>query len=141
MITIRITENVSSEIEVFQKEAWQSADMEYFGRMVDWKKEKQILQAIENEVLVGVLELIIQAGVMHIESVIVKKDKQGQGIGKQLMEKAEAIAKENKLHKLYLETGKNWKATTFYENLSYEKTGDLPKHFKGQDYVEYSKFL
>jgi ribosomal protein S18 acetylase RimI-like enzyme len=57
------------------------------------------------------------------------------------MERAEAIAKQYKLHKVYLDTGKNWKAAKFYESLGYKKTGELPKHLEQQDYIEYSKFL
>jgi ribosomal protein S18 acetylase RimI-like enzyme len=57
------------------------------------------------------------------------------------MERAEAIAKQYKLHNVYLDTGKNWKAAKFYESLGYKKTGELPKHLEQQDYIEYSKFL
>ena len=78
---------------------------------------------------------------MHIEAIIIKHDNYGHGVGKMLMEKAEILATENKLHKIYLETGKTWDATRFYEALGYQVTGELPNHFENQDYVEYSKFL
>ncbi|HSW96369.1 MAG TPA: GNAT family N-acetyltransferase [Candidatus Saccharimonadales bacterium] len=141
MIEIQELVTVSSEIEDFQRKEWEFADQEYFGRIIAWKKEKKILQVIENAGIVGILELTMQAGVMHIDSLIVHHAKHGQGIGKALMVKAEEIAKGNKMHKIYLDTGKNWPATKFYETLGYIKTGDLPKHSEKQDYIEYSKFL
>ena len=141
MIDIQEVNANSQEIEKFQENEWQPADIEHFGRTIDWKKEKKILKALEGAKLVGVLELTIQSGVMHIDSLIVKHDRQGQGIGKELMEKAESVARQNKLHKIYLDTGKNWGAVKFYEALGYIKTGELPKHLELQDYVEFSKFL
>ena len=141
MIDIQPVEEIDKEIEDFQKEEWEPADMAHFGRIINWEKHNQIFTARENGKLVGVLELCIQAGVMHIEAVIIKHDNYGKGVGKSLMEKAEIIAFENKLHKIYLETGKTWEATKFYEALGYQVTGELPNHFENQDYVEYSKFL
>jgi ribosomal protein S18 acetylase RimI-like enzyme len=132
---------ISPQILDFQKKEWTNADTEHYGIVIDWKKEKKTLVTKDNEKTLGVLELLIQAGVMHIETLIVAHEKQGQGIGKALMQKAEQIAQEYKLHKIYLETGKTWYATKFYEALGYTKTADLPKHFVKSDYVIYSKFL
>jgi histone acetyltransferase (RNA polymerase elongator complex component) len=57
------------------------------------------------------------------------------------MKEAEKLAEKEKLHKIFLETGKTWGVGTFYEKLGYIKTGELPKHHGGQDYIQYSKFL
>jgi len=51
------------------------------------------------------------------------------------------LAKRERVHKIFLETGKTWKVRKFYEKLGYNKTGDLPKHFAKQDYIEYTKLL
>jgi ribosomal protein S18 acetylase RimI-like enzyme len=141
MIDIQELDKISPEIETFQKTEWEPADIEHFGRIIDWKKDTKVLNATDNNELVGVLELTIQSGVMHIDSLIVKHKRYGQGIGKALMTKAEELAKKHNLHKIGLDTGKNWPATKFYKSLGYEKTGDLPKHLEQQDYIEFSKFL
>jgi len=141
MIEVKEVEKIDQSIEAFQKAEWIPADIAYFGRKIDWKKENKVFTATDENNLVGVLELSIQSGVMHIESLIVKHDKYGKGIGTKLMQKAEALAAEKQLHKIYLETGKTWDATKFYEALGYKVTGELPNHFERQDYVEYSKFL
>lgn len=141
MLIIQELFAISPEIEIFQRREWESADMHHFGRIIEWKKEKKILQASETNQIVGVLELTMQAGVMHIDSLIIKNEKHGQGVGTALMMKAEEVARNHTMHKIYLDTGKNWPAAKFYEALGYTKTGDLPNHFEKQDYVEYSKLL
>lgn len=141
MIDIKEIEKIDQAIEEFQKAEWIPADLTHFGRKIDWKKENKVFTAIEDGTLVGVLELSIQSGVMHIESLIVKHDEYRKGVGKMLMKKAEALASDRQLHKIYLETGKTWDATMFYEALGYKVTGELPNHLEKQDYVEYSKFL
>lgn len=141
MIDIQEVDKISPELESFQRDEWEPADLEHFGRMIDWKKETKVFKATDNNEVVGILELTIQSGVMHVDSLIVKHKRHGQGIGKALMKKAEDLALQRKLHKIWLDTGKNWPATKFYESLGYEKTGDLPKHLERQDYIEYSKFL
>lgn len=78
---------------------------------------------------------------MYIDELIIKQEQQGKGIGKMLMHKAEEIAGQQKLHKIYLDTGKDWPAVKFYESLGYQKTGELLKHFESIDYIVFSKFL
>lgn len=141
MITIRELPTLSPDLSLFQRNEWVSADITHFGRTIDWTKITKVLQATDKDEVVGVLELTMQAGVMHIDSIIISHKRQGLGIGKELMMRSEEIAKQHKMHKIYLDTGKNWPATKFYESLGYIKTGDLPNHFENQDYIEYSKFL
>ncbi len=137
---IEISE-INEEIKKFLKEQWAKADLEHFGKVISWEKIIKKFQATENGELVGILEIIIQAGVCHIDEIIIKENYQSKGLGTKLMQKAEEIAKEYNCHKLYLETGKTWKATKFYEKLGYIKTGDLQNHLANTAYVIYTKFL
>jgi len=141
MIDIKILDNLSDDAINFVKSEWAKADFIHFGRKIQWSKEKKVFQAYENGAIVGVLELTIQAGVMYIDELIIRQDMQRKGFGKRLMQKAEDVAREQKLHKMYLDTGKDWPAAKFYEALGYEKTGELPNHFENADYAVYSKFL
>lgn len=141
MMSVDEVFTMSQEIETFQKNEWEIVDEKHLGRVIDWSKETIILVARDSNELVGVLEMVIQAGVMHIESLIVKHTMRGNGVGRALVEKAEGIAKNTRLHKVYLETGENWEATKFYEALGYQKTGILQNHFENQDYLVYTKFL
>lgn len=141
MITISFKEKMTPTLLAFVKKEWEIADREHYGKAIDWKKQTLFITAIENKQLIGLLELTYDAGVMYIQEVIVAHTHHNNGIGTMLMLKAEDIAKKEKLHKIYLETGKDWSACKFYEKLGYIKTGELPKHSMGKDYVHYSKFL
>ena len=141
MVDIHISEKMTPPVLSFIKKEWKTADKQYQRKTVDWKKHKKILTAYEKGELVGVLDLYYVAGVMHIEEIIVAFIHHKKGIGKVLMEQAEELAKKEKLHKIYLETGKTWGVGDFYEKLGYIKTGEMPKHHCGQDYIQYSKFL
>ncbi len=141
MITIKITDKETPQFNAFSDEEWETTDLQYHRRKVDWTKERRFILAYEKKQIVGLLELSMEAGVMHIIDLIIEHTHQKKGIGTSLMEHAEEMAKQNKIHKIFLETGGNWTVRAFYEKLGYEKTGDLPKHFAKQDYVEYSKFI
>lgn len=141
MISLITSDQLPQNAIDFVKHEWKVADVTHFGKEIQWKKNHQAIIAQDDEKIVGVLELTIQAGVMYIDELIVEGTKHGQGIGKTLMEKAEEIAQENKLHKIYLDTGENWSAVKFYEKLGYKKTAVLPKHYVGIDYFIFTKFL
>lgn len=141
MLIIQRTDQLSDDAITFVKYEWIVADKVHFGREIKWQKEKQALTASDNDEIVGVIELTIQAGVMYIDELIVASHRQGQGIGTQLMQKAEELAREKHLHKIYLDTGSNWPAVKFYENLGYQQTGILSKHYENLDYIIFTKFL
>lgn len=141
MMKITVEEKELPEVGDFAGKEWDIADLKHYGKEVDWTTHARFIQAYEGDDLVGALELEYEAGVMHIEDLIVSHSHHRKGIGKALMKKAEEIAREAKLHKIFLETGEEWEAREFYEKLGYIKTGDLPKHSGGHDYVQYSKIL
>lgn len=141
MITIKIDTELTPDIHKFLENEWVIADKKNIGKALDWDKKTIFFNAYQEDELVGSLELNYQEGVMCIEDLIVKNDKQGLGVGSLLMNKAEELAKKEKLHKIYLETGRTWEARRLYEKLGYVKTGLLENHFANQDYVIYTKFL
>lgn len=140
-INYEVKDKAGDYLEPFYKDIWHNANIEYYGKQIDWSTTTRFIEAYDKAELVGVLELRVQVGVAYVFEVAVAYSHQGKGVGKVLMQKAEEIAKEMKCHKIYLETGKTWGKTTFYEKLGYEQTGIFPKHFGGHDYIQYSKFL
>ena len=82
MIDILVGDVVDQQVDAFARREWKFADKEYFGKEVNWEKKKVVLKAIENNEIVGILELMIQAGVMHIEVIITKHELYEKGIGK-----------------------------------------------------------
>ena len=138
---INIIRSTNKNIEDFNLKEWAKADVEHYGREVDWKVKKYVFVAEENGKIVGTLRIKVKAGLVEIRTIIVASGHRSKGIGKVLMEKTEEIAEKTGAHKICLKTGKNWKARKFYESLGYKKAGDLPKHYFKHDFVEYCKFL
>lgn len=137
----KITTKATPKLMAFSELVWAQADIQYYGRKIDWKKENRYIHAYEGKKLIGLLELTIMSGVVHILDIVVDYEYHKHGVGTTLMQQAEEVAKKSGAHKLFLETGADWGVRKFYENLGYVKTGDLPNHFAKHDYVEYSKFL
>ncbi|MEK7570718.1 MAG: GNAT family N-acetyltransferase [Patescibacteria group bacterium] len=140
-MTIKIKSKASEKVEQFYKDVWERANIDYFGKQVNWATKTIVIEVYSGGKLVGVIELHTQMGVMYIFELAVAYSHQKQGIGRMLVKKAEEIAREEKMHKIHLDTGKNWGTGIFYEKMGYMKTGEFPKHFGGQDYLQYSKFF
>jgi len=125
----------------FEKNEWKQADTDHYGLPLEWKKLNFLIMAKEDDMLIGTLRLDIREGVAYVDAIIVAAEHRGQGIGQQLMQEAERIARENHAHKLYLQTGKEWGTLDFYQSLGYEISSELPNHYHRVDFVEMTKFL
>lgn len=86
----------------------------------------------ENDVIIGGLRAVLEWDIVHIELLWTSEEARGKGIGKELMEKAEAYALEKGIDRALLETT-SFQARPFYEKLGYEVFGTLPDHPKGHD--------
>ena len=128
-------------MRAFAEKEWAIADTEHFGRPSRWQEQHSYIRAVDNDKILGVLHYSFKAGVMEIETVIVSHNQQGQGVGSELMMKAEEVARREGLHKLFLSTGEGWTAVGFYKKLGFTQTGKLKKHYLKRDWVEFSKFL
>lgn len=138
---IKISESTWKETKDFGEREWPFANLEHYGRKVDYNQKDFIFKATENGNIVGSIKGSHEAGVIHISYLIVAHDKKGQGIGKLLTHKAEDFGKKLDAHKVYLTTGKGWEAEKFYTHLGYKKTGILRRHHFKKDFVVYEKFI
>lgn len=138
---IKILKNKTQEMKDFSEKEWEKADKEHFGIYNDWTKKKLRLVAKDKKEILGILVLKTQAGTAYISTLIVSQEHRREGVGKSLMNKAEEIAKEESCHKIYLETGRGWKAQSFYESLGYKITGDLKKHYWNKDFIILTKWI
>ena len=81
--------------------------------------------------VVGTFELLIMDNLAHkgqpsgvVEDVVVDAECQSQGIGRQMMEYAIEVCRENGCYKMALSSNlKRERAHQFYENLGFEKHG------------------
>lgn len=138
MIKYKQLKEKSEALKKFEKVQWSNADIEHYGR-VTWKEKNFIIIAEEDGDIVGTIKFDVAAGVCHIESLLIAKNRRRLGIGKALMEKAEEVVRKFKVHKLYLYTGKSWDSTKFYESLGYKIAATFPDHYGHQEFVQYVK--
>lgn len=101
--------------------------------------QELIVVEAENKIIIGTMQLSFiqyltyRGGIRaQIEAVRIRKDKRGEGIGKQMFDWAINRAKERKAHVLQLTTDKKRpEAIAFYENLGFIKSHEGMKlHFK-----------
>jgi len=135
------TEN--SEIAEFTKSAWKDADLEHYGRSdIDFtKKEYTLVAKNEDNKIMGILYFEIEVNVCFVDTLLVGKKFQNNGIGTKLLDYAEKFAKEKKCTKIYLETNEGWDAVKFYKKRGYKNTGMHEKHILGQNSLFFTKFL
>jgi ribosomal protein S18 acetylase RimI-like enzyme len=141
-ISIKLTNDTSDAIKKFEKNQWEIADQDHYGKSVDFTKTNHKLVAKnEKGEIIGTLDLMIQANLAFVEGLLVCSKHRNQGIGRSLMTKAEVFATEKKCTKIYLETNEGWAAVEFYKKCSYNITGRHEKHALGQNGLIFTKFL
>lgn len=138
---IRILSKGSKQSKKFNKREWSEANIEHFGHSSDWNTKHFMLEAYDKNELIGSLSLKTEGGVGHISTMLVAKNHRRSGVGKKLMEKAKKIAQREKTHKIYLQTGKDWKSVIFYKKLGYKITGKLKNHYFNKDFIELTLFI
>jgi ribosomal protein S18 acetylase RimI-like enzyme len=103
-------------------------------------RDKVILVAEWEGMLVGSARFWVVAGVCVIRLLSVEPGYQGRGIGKALMQEIERLARD--AHKLYvctmLRTSRN---ITLFLSLGYRPEAVLPDHYHHTDFICFSKHL
>ncbi len=138
---IKITKASYRQIKDFNLREWHGADIEHYGKKVEWNDKKFIFKAEENGQIVGTTSGKYASGVVYISEIIVAKDKRGKGVGSILIKKIEDFGRKLGAHKIWLITGKDWSESEFYKKLGFKKGSILPRHNFKKDYVIYSKFI
>ena len=128
MIIEELKDTKNDEFVSFKKKEWVYADKEHYGDIPpDLTKYEYTYIARENEKIVGAIDILIDTGVLSIESLLVAQDAQRRGIGSSLVKKVEEEAIKHNCHKIWIVTGDNWKAKKLYESLGYTLRCILPK--------------
>lgn len=79
-------------------------------------------------------------GWMRIDVIWVDESQRGLGLGAELLEKAEQVAKERNCHGIHLDTH-SFQAPKFYEKLGYEAFGELENYPGVHKHIYYRKTL
>jgi len=131
-----------NEFEHFKSIEWKMADEQHYGNQPpNFAVVGETFVAKDEGEIIGQIELKVDQGVAKIESLLVGKEQQGKGVGRELVMVGEKWAVENGAHKITLETGLNWIAKGFYEKLGYEVRVVLPNDVAHQDFVLMDKML
>lgn len=138
-----------SEIDPIEKEAltqfkaaeYPSVDQEHYGEVPDFTFHEFTLVVKDEEKIAGYIDVTVCLGVAYVKSLLIGKEYRGKGIGKELMDATEEKVKNLGAHKIWLETGSNWQAKTFYEKLGYSVRTVLPNDVNGQEAVLMDKML
>jgi len=128
------------ELKSFEKKEWKIANEQNFGHDFGAKKS-YLLVAEDDGKIVGLVEFNTTRGVCHISNLLVSNSSRRQGIGKKLLTRAEKKAKQLKVHKIFLNTGKDWESVKFYNSMGYQVEAVSKNHYGHHDFVQFVKFL
>ena len=141
-IQVTLAQKSSKKIEIFEKKEWQVADLEHYGKKIDFTKKRYKFIAKTNEgKITGTLDLVIEANLAFIEGLIVGKAYQQKGVGSKLLKEAEAFSQKKHCTKIYLETNQGWTAEKFYKKNGYQISAVLEKHICNQTSLILTKFF
>lgn len=138
---MKIVKTTKEDVRRFSNKEWPKLDMLHYGRSTRWISKNFYFKLIEKRKIIGIVTGDFKGGVVYVEELIVMEKDRKRGIGKKLMDKIISYGKQNKAHKIYLFTGIDWPANSFYKQLGYEKIGYLPNHYLNHDFVIYQKPL
>ncbi|MCX6768610.1 MAG: GNAT family N-acetyltransferase [Candidatus Micrarchaeota archaeon] len=117
------------------------AGAEYY-KTFSAKERAYFLSVREGSKTVGAVSLHTRGRVASIGAFAVAKGRRGSGVGTELLDKCEAIARKNKCVKIWLWTLHTINAYKFYKSRGYREEARLKKHWGGKDDLSVmSKFL
>lgn len=142
MEIIELNQSQKSELESFKALVWPLADQEHYGEnQPQFYKNEFTLIAKDGNEIVGYISISIDTGVAHLEPLMVRVNLKNKGIGTKLLQAAEEKAKALGVHKIWLETGSDWLAKSFYQKHGYQMRSVLPNHTGGREFILMDKIL
>lgn len=112
-----------------------------WGFRIVWHEQRHEFAATIGGTVVGVLGLRIAASLAHVDSLIVAPEQRRTGIGRALLERAEAVANYYNCHKMTLEVPAARPPRAFFEACGYKLEAILPQHTWKLDVAVMRKFL
>lgn len=115
---------------------------EHYGLGVNIsRKDYNFCAKNEGGEIVGVIEMNIQADLANITTLLVSAKTRRRGVGRELMNRVEALATEEGCKKIWLETNEGWEAERFYLQAGYKIEAKLERHILNQTSLVLVKFL
>lgn len=142
MTSITISPGNAQDVETFEEAEWAQFNIDR-GEEADFSKEEFCYIAKDKSKIIGFAIFDIQAGVGHLERLLVKKNYRDKGIGKELILFFEEKCKKQGCHKLWLKTcpSMHTKAFSVYKKLGYTTENVQKNDYLGFDWHMMVKFL
>ncbi len=139
---IIIAKRNTAKIKKFEEKEWKLANIERYGRVrIARKKSYKLVSNDKNGDILGIIDLLIDNNIAYITNLIVSSKHRRKGVGKDLIQSVEKIAKKNNYTKITFETEENWTAPKFYKKMNYKITGKHKNHYFGTSCLIFTKFL
>ncbi len=130
------------DVKEFESREWRLADIEHYGQANPFERhEYKFVARNEDNQVVGILDLKIEANVAYLENILVGHEFRKQGIGEELVAKAEKFAQDEGCTKIWLDTDEDWGAAKFYKRMGFKVTGTHEKHYFGKKAVIFTKYF
>lgn len=144
-MNIHIVEHNEGEamaLDAFKQKEYPAADSEHYkGHAPSFSRSEHTLILKDGEIIAGFITIVFNTGVVYVDSLLVAADYRRKRVGWNLVEAAEKKARSLGAHKIWLETGADWPARTFYETCGYTVRAVLPNDIGHKEYVLLDKML
>lgn len=114
-----------SQTNLFLKEAWEDFNKE---KNTEWDPKDFYYATYLNNKMIASIHLVINGNICTIKQLIVDKNYRREGLGSNLLKKAEETAKNSKCHKISMDIFDNNKeAIKFYKKNKFKQAAKLKK--------------
>ena len=136
-IAYRVVETERPEVREFLSREWALADRRLFGRELDWTSRPVVVEARAGRDLAGVAVGEAVAGMARLHDLLVTRPRQGQQVGRRLVELFCGRAAELGAARCYLRCPDTERHRRFYERCGFVAVAVLPRYYHDLDFVEY----
>jgi len=135
-VSYQVAKTESNEVRRFLATEWRRADQRLFGAAPDWTSHPLVIEAHFGSTLTGIALGEVIAGIARLNDVLVAEERQGVGIGGQLVERFCARAATLGAARCYLRCPATDSHRRFYERHGFALVARLPRYYHDHDFLE-----
>ena len=125
----------------FYRTAEREALKAFYGFSVIWHEQSYDFAARDGDRVVGAATIRICASLGHVDKIAVADGARRQGVGRELLDAADDVAKYYNCHKMTVLVPHRSAAQQFFEACGYREEAVLPQHTFKLDMAVLRKFL
>jgi len=140
-LAIEIVRVQPDAVAAFYRSTEREALKTLYGFSVIWHEQTHDFAAQNGDRYVAGATIRIAASLGHVEKIVVAEDSRRRGIGRQLLDAADDVAKYYNCHKMTVIVPHKSAAQQFFEACGYREEAVLPQHTFKLDMAVLRKFL